>query len=898
MTQPRMFVTPIARVGLADSHKRRYDIQSGYEPFFIYDRMGQLGKEKKLISSEFPAYSLAQFGNHAVPHCCTVNRKWLKGTFLRPIYRQPIPWERADGSPTRRWGIVEVPEREGWGDHSIHDVINDFWDYYTFYPTSAENWDFTLAEDGLLWEFTQKVSYTGDGTSKDDWVTSMVGFAGTANPDTGESIGLCPNPFFTAGFRRAGIPPEFATAVAAILAKDESGHKIKPEDLGFGWTEIVWGACAWEWPQGKWMLYCPLTGAPRLYEMVLGYYPWQDHGVEDLNQHWEYREWTEGKLSELKPKKAADEGYTYHIATIGACICVSESDFEGNDFAYYRVEDMSEPVVPSGEMFMRNCPGQCSFWLDLNVFAVGQIDRWPVYVPAFRPANQGNYVHGSPFSLVMQEETALPEDAVVANTLEGVDGLAAYILPLGLYQDLSVDSLMHYSLIMHPGTFPAGVDPTAEVVTQTSPFVEAVSVFQNPELTDNGAPTFTETPQAVSALISDQDLEDKNVAKHELVVDNRLALFTPPEGTPPAEGLSPTHDFRPGRQVRILHAGWKMVGLDDQQLFDVTIPMGDYWIVSPSRKSKEARFVVTDLLGMLALECWEGETEINFRGWTQRDAIAFGLEYQGIGPDQYDLEDAGLTLIDSDKWGFKRGTSWLKIYRTLVGHWVTIWYDWTDGKIKTGCRFCRQKRTNETVLAHADNGWASSACLAADLVRVPDTGVDLVAVEDLGQATSHNTEYLIPEGALEIEEATLDGKEYANSIVGVGKQLRADEGFGEIQVRWRNHSALDPAAADASDDYVGYVISRVEDNDKWVTLQETEIGVVELVTRNACRPMKAGFPVPLATWLKPGMVTQLEGGKWAGVHGMKFRVTGVRHDPKTAMTQVRGRQMLGLPDDD
>lgn len=899
MAVTQMYKAPIVRVALADSRRRRYDINAGDEPFFVYDRLPELAKQGKLTSSYFPENTLMEFGPQRVPHIIPIDRKHLKGVMPRPVYRQPIPWPRADGTPTRRMGVYTSPGGTEWPDKPIGTVCNDFWDFYTFLPVTGANWDFALADDGLLWEMTQKVAYTGDGTDLSDWIVSVVGFAGTQDA-FGLNQGLCPNPFFTAGFRRQSIPPEFLAALAA-----------EPGAVEYCSTQIVWGVNPEIFPEGRWMLHCPLQGKPMLYERVLAGHPWV---ADPDTARWEPRPWTEGDLSEIKAKKAAEEGYSYNIGCMGHAICVSEGGFDAaGDFAYYVAGNLNEPVVPYGEMFIRNWPGQCTFWLDLNVFPTGRIQRWPFAVPAFRSVDVGSYLWGQPFSTVYQNATDPVTSALVTSELPGVEGMAAELLPLGLYEDMATQGLLRYELLLNAGTYPVGADPQAEIVTQTPPFVEAVTLFQNPQLTDNGAATFTETDRGVVSLRAEEDLEELSAAHQELVLTNGMESFTPPTdelGEPlaePAGGWSATRDFTPGRQVQLLGVGWRMKNLDGSADSDTVVGMGDYWIVGPRRGARVARFDVTDLMGMVGLAEWDGETDLNFRGWNAAEAIAFSLEYNGIGPDQYDLEDTGLIVPDDREHCYRRKTNWLKILRSLVDAGGSLYYDWSDGKIKSGCRYCRAKRTAATLLAHADNAWASSACLATDAARVAG-GIDFLAVDtpEPGEGGAGAAYGMYPADGFECEEATLDPRDFANQIVVVGKYSQQTwaksgmhwpnmDGWDDIVARWRNTASLDWNETTPDDDYLGWIISHIENDDSLETEQQVWQRVAELAARLSTRAKKCRFRVPLLPTLRAGMTTKIQGARYAQCHDLSFRITSVRHDPRGSKTEVRGRQMMGLP---
>lgn len=878
---------PVVEVGLADQLQRRYTVEAGDDGFFCYDRIADLAKIGKLRGTTFDANTLLQFGNKAKTHVIAVDRKYLKGVLLRPLLRQPLPWERGDGTPTRRWQVTTSLGGDDWST-AAGTVHNDFWDFYTFLPTAAANWDFSLASDGLLWEMTQKVSYTGDGDTISDWTTSAVGFKGK---DVGSELyaGQTPNPFFTAGFRRQGLPPEFL----AMLKLTEDAAAV------YAYTDIIWGAHPTLYPEGKWCLHVPVQGKPCLYQYERAPYPWEDGATGQ----WSPRRWTEGTLREKKASKASEEGYTFHIGHFGHAVCVSTDAWEDldDDFAYYLAEGEDEPICPGGEVVIRNFPGQCTFWLDLNVLPLGAVRRWPLWVPAWRQEDVIGHIWGQPRSEVLatplqQTPTALSLDDP-AEVLPDVEGLGALLIGPGTPIDGEEANVIDYGLQLMPGTYPAGADPTTEVVTQTTPFVEGVTLWQPPDLTDNGAPTFTTSTQGVLGFEATAELRDDNAGTQDLEVVNALEVHTPPEGTVPSGGWSPTHDFRVGRQVQVTRLGWMMTGAAGAEV-DATESFGYYWIIRPRRGARRGEFRLTDLLGMLALNVWNGETELNFRGWPVKDALEFAMEYNGIGPAWYEFEDTGLTVPGDDDHCHKRGTSWLKVVKRLVDRGGDVYYDPLAGKIKSGCRYCRQARTAETLLAHCDNGWASSACLVYDLTRVPGTGVDLPAVLRLpDSATEHS---LYPAMDFEAEEATLDDKDYANVITVVGRRQTTDRPDTwargpDIIARWRNSAVLDWDSSEGGDnsDYQGWPVGYVDEDNDLNSESSVWKRLAERVAEKGPKAKRPAFRVPLAPWVQPGMVTTIAGAEAAECEGLKFRIVKVTQEAGRGRTRVGGREMRG-----
>ena len=166
---------------------------------------------------------------------------------------------------------------------------------------------------------------------------------------------------------------------------------------------------------------------------------------------------------------------------------------------------------------------------------------------------------------------------------------------------------------------------------------------------------------------------------------------------------------------------------------------------------------------------------------------------------------------------------------------------------------------------------------------------------------------------LEVEDAVLDPKEYANVVTVIGKVRVRDEVLvtkhgrsgkdrrveklhsrdTEIIGHWRNTAALDYAEPVAGE-YIGWPISLTENDDTLTREQDVLRRLGEIVGRMSPRAVKVRFRTPLAVALKVGMVAMLHGGEFAGVEGMKFRITNVKHNPESATTDYTARQMIGI----
>ena len=932
-----MFKTPKIEVALADSRKREYSIAAGSEGFFFYDRLASLAQAGKLYTSAFPANTMTQFGAQAIPHLIPINRQHLKGILPTPYYRQPVPAIRGDDTPTRRWGVTTSTGAPDWPTPA-GTIHNDFWNYYTFSPTGATYddftayWDFTLRPDGLLYDMTQKVAYEGDSSVPQNWIRSEVGFSGPELADG--HMGQAPNPFFTVGFRRQACSPYMQSVAAAAYIL---GNELPGTTISWGGLHIDTTLHTISYPYGKWMLWCPVVGKPQLYEWVGADWVW----AFDPNPagHFVPRAWTEGDLEEYKAEKAADEGYTYHIGTMGHAICVSQSGYlNDQNFAYYLVEGADEPVCPSGQVLVSNFPGQFTCWLDLNVFPVATARSWPKYAPSLDVATVQGRVLGQPFSWAARASE--DEAPVIVDTLPDTEGMSVSLVGPVATDDDGLTDHMRYDLRISEGVYPTGAAIYDDVLTQTPPFVEAVQIWQEPVLTDNGAPAFTVPARPVADIGIDGEAEGNQ--RVGFTVSNLGPIGAPGDWVDPA--TAPLADWNVGRAVKLNHVGWIYEDLDGGADTDVTATWAEMWIAAVEAGFLEGRISLIDALGWLALAQWEGESDLCFRSWSVYDALRFGLEMNGFGARQYDLEDI-LDIPESDQLVHGRGKSWLEVMRSLAGgdsrsdqgdpwggYGGVLYYDLSDGKVKTACRYCRTKRTEAVVgtdgngndvlewMTHSDNGWDSSGCLAADALRITG-GVDLVAYltpdvtwngfNDPLEAAPFWPYSVQPAWDFRCEVAALDRQDYANSITVVGTSARRDKKYSlrgrwwrdariaaewsddrQILGHWRNADALDYTEP-PGDDFVGFTVSRVENDDALMTQQDVNQRVAQLAARSGVRAKKIRFVTPMAVAVKVGMVAQVQGAAWAGCDGLKFRLVGVRHDPSRGTTQFEGREMVG-----
>mgnify|MGYP001174239673 CR=1 FL=1 len=871
-------------LGIAATRQRRYAPESGKSGWFYYDRLGDLSKRGKLICNHYPAGARPEFGGQSAPKILTLDRKYLKGIMLRPLLRQCAH-------------VVEATQEyvPGW---SATDFTESF-------ALNGGMWSVDISKNGLRWEATQLVAYTGDGTSPTDWTVSEL----TTTP--GCPGGISPDPFFSVYIRRSEATQEIITNLAA-LGKVTAAY-----------TAIVWG-------DNSWMLVIPSQGAPKLYHDFRSqppdgyFYPWP--------QWWPVT-WTEGHLAEVDAKRASEEGYEYQIGTIGGCVCVSENGFTNDDFAYYRVENTGEPVVPIGGVTIRNWPGQCTLGLDLSIFpddALAYRSLWEV--GDFCEPSTAQGVFGQPFASVWADSVVEP---TVTSALEGVDDNSVSI---ALHESDTYPGYAYYWLGLTRGQFPnaayiAEHSISETLLTYTTPFVEAVSTYQFQTLTDRGAYSFTDTGLFRRGMTMEAALDTGQSQHFVATVCNEPAAVPASEtawhavdqSTTGFVGLPPTYKLEPGQVVRLRGGRTYKVrnwtppeeeGDPETPYLDAVIDLGQYTIVSALRNRHEGKFDLTDVLGLTNLAKWTCG-ELNLRGWDSNAAMEFLLDLSNIGAAERDLENldtAGMIADSEDRASWDRGETFNKIMSELAdkyGHHAALWYDIYTNQVKTGCRYCRTKRTNvetETEgvfewMTHEDNGWLSSGCLAADLVRVPDTGIDLRFVDDPVYATDPQSMYICKEFTAEI--ASLDPDKFANEFVVVGKDQYSEDGptnrsfADEIVGKWRNLASLTYGESTKAQ-YLGFPVTHFEEDSALTSRVAVNQRLIEAARWKGNWPRVAEVRMPLHIDFetvespRPGMVFVVEGAKYAACHGVKFRVTNVTLDLGSREQIIKGREMVGL----
>lgn len=913
---------PIARALFATG-RPRYEIRADGDGWFVHERIADLAERKQVYfasinTSSVPAEIAAQIrlehGTHAyVPRFRVLERKDIHGAILTPFIasidedtaRACFDFETHYRNPaTGAWVQIERIL-------ATHDLV--YGD-----PDDSDMWEWADSEDGLFLECTQK---------HDEWqpdpnvattypIKSRVWWS--------EEDGLCPNLFFAAGIRRQSLTAD----MVAEIEDAEEGEDI-PQNLL--WTNIYFGGPPGEW---GWCLHIPQIGKPVLMEAT----PPDDDG----DQMWVRREWTDGELSKIDPYEISSSGKTYRFGVIGDCICISESNFE-DGFAYYRVRDRGQPIVPHGDLMVENYPGACTVWL-----APMRFSDWTSYDPWMSRACVqlfGPYIPERTNDPV----TDKPNLAVYGYTLKGW-GLESteYVWPSSQPDWWPLSSVPPWWGADDPAYFrdkypswppygPPGKWPPYPPYlwppdTQWPPVDESGELRECPDPVLASVPSITgggvslqhwgvgsDDPQRMlSWMLSVEPVgwtagtiptwstplvESIAIWQTSEITDNGEPTFgavTEAHEVTVAAGLengeasmvTMTCDNFPGNwgyvPAKLLRKG-AMVSIETGVRYtDGTAeywPWGKHIILEVCPSVSDFTVTTTDPLGWLFMCEWD-LGKLYLKGWNSAAAIAYLCSLYGFGPAMLDLEDIG-ALLEGDSWEYEIGTSVGEIITDIASRGqrkAALWYDPVNNKIATGCPYCRTKRTESTWDDHSDNGWASSGCLAADLARNPTTdGIDL----NLVAAWNEGPSALAVVDDLRASDGAIRRGEYANRITVVGRTMDG----GEIWWRWHNQDATGPDA-DPGDDYVGFVVSYVDRDDNLETWGPLRERLTQLREQMQAKHMTIDdVKLLIHPGLRPGHRVKVLGADAAGVDGKQFRVTQVQHDPRSCRTTVSGREM-------
>jgi len=809
-------------------------------------------------------------------------------------------------------------------------------------------WDFKKSADGLFVEMIQKQSAYGTFLSNQPirtllWCTQRGG--------------LCPNLWWAFGVRRqatAGDVDEFLKDNPDIL---DDVDELLCTAFYFGGMDDTNPHIPDNTTYYKWMLRVPISGKPTLYEGRPT--AWSGEGESMEYTEWRYFPVKlEGvALKEQSATSLATDGVTYIVGVLGDNIVVCE--LGSDDFAFYRAANIAQPLIPSGGVHVTNFPGQCALWMAPVKFDPGLFDganekfvrlRVPEYqYPNYNEPRIGYYVYGwtlrgwssatetyrwpdsrpawwpkftlwppkgppgvwpstAPYDWPEDEEwppryvatvdNPVPPPATVEINMPRevptpVLDHPTYVSGGGVYFDHwaadegTPPQSFLWKLSIEPITYnPPQIDRTT-LLTHTTPFIQGVSLWQNATVTDNGvdAPDFAALP-APHVLDIHRGIGDMGGVdgSYDLVVTNREENV----------GFNPATAIRMGATMRVT-VGARM---SDGTLN--SFPIGDFVVAEKTFTRKEAGFTLADYLQMLALEKWT-DGRLNFRLWTSKAAITWLLNHCGFGEDWYDLEDIGTYLTDispqGNQWLIEPGEPIGQILAKIAYMGQEKAAIWCDGfRIKTGCPYCRTKRTAATLFTHQNNGWNSSGCRAADIARAGGEGVDrtIIALASYDEAS-----LIIAEG-IDAEETGLRSSDFATRVTIGG---RDEFGFG-LNYTLVNLTAS-PTDEDPTADYIGWNINhyQAEDNLKtWTDLFSRafhvfhQIGVRHLNLKRIVLPLTVtedhymGKP---AKMLWEGDVVKVLGGRGIGAHGKLFRVVQAAHNLQEMRTTLFVKEMVG-----
>ena len=240
-----------------------------------------------------------------------------------------------------------------------------------------------------------------------------------------------------------------------------------------------------------------------------------------------------------------------------------------------------------------------------------------------------------------------------------------------------------------------------------------------------------------------------------------------------------------------------------------------------------------------------------------------------------------------DSWEYEAGKTITDILADLANRGnkaSCLWYDGSVNKIRTGCKYCRTKRTVDTWPAHQDNGWDSSGCRAEDFARNP-LGYDVAIVDERALATDP--------GSLDLSKtltAKIDplGKgQYANRISVYGKSPSGQS----ISARWVDHRTL-YAEGEPGNYYLGFPICKVERDDNLITQAMVNAKLTELIQELSPWPQIVTWTMPFHFGIRPGYVAKIEGAQYGACHEGLYRMLTVGHNVRGRETAVTARRMF------
>jgi hypothetical protein len=439
----------------------------------------------------------------------------------------------------------------------------------------------------------------------------------------------------------------------------------------------------------------------------------------------------------------------------------------------------------------------------------------------------------------------------------------------------------------------AGGVVISDLNTYTTPFVEAVVVYQIPYITDNGVPALAQLAY-VNSVRGGEQLASGRGSTFSVLADNFEKVDKPIRA-----GVAPANSVRLGALANI-RIGWRhMVGnpgaAPGVRLITESVSKSrwlyGFWLVEKRPTDQFCEYLFTDLLGLMDLYQWDGGL-LNFKYWNPYWAASYLLDSAGFGASWYDLEYFEDQRLYND-WDYSMGTTGGAILTDLFyrGQFkAAVWCDVTEGKIKSGCPYCRAKRYHPITgepdyAAHQSGGWNSPGCLAVDILRAGATGIDIELTADQDYRLAANWDFSTE---LEARKGTLRAGEYADRITVIGQAFVGSS----IILNWPDDDATGKGTYDPNT-YIGHIISHVENDPGLKTWGEVNAKLLELVQKMGSQHLHLSYiSMPMDVDVRPGWVVRCWGGTPKGANGKKFRIVEVFPQPDDGRVVMSAHEMV------
>lgn len=652
----------------------------------------------------------------------------------------------------------------------------------------------------------------------------------------------CADAFFAVMLWRKGLDEDFIDDVA-------DGTEASPHTtLWFGGGD------------DSWALTIPYDGSPYLWE-----YDPTDEDAEASG--WVRREWTHGNLSAQSTRGDTPEGFWYWIGIIDGKLCVSEDGFKDN-FAYYCSTPYGTETIGEGPLRIRQWPGIIAFAHRPLKAATATLTRETVSMPNTGPWDTDDGRLNVPHRVV--ENWTWATYGTISATLSQIGS--------------TNNGNFSWEMTVEPHSETHESDRSGEanidVDTYTWPTLKGVRATYDGTVTDNGAQPYVDYEDYVVEILHNTTAEQNAASYQEMHLINTHG-----------EAM----DIYEGRAVEILDAGWEFrtpYGYGYFEESEDLHTLDTLWTLEPRAWDRWAEVPLTDILGMLEMDYLP--FPVMFGGFTPHEALEWLAKRAGLGPGWYDFEDLDITfwagqLPGVEPMKFEAGTPIAEVMREVAqaGGEAAIWCE--NGSIKTGCPYCRTKRTTANFRDHQDNGWNSSGCLTADVARAGASGVDHVLFANPEDATDPEEPNELVD--IEVVRRNIGRWDYANSVTVISKTAAGLTSSYTLSDATRLYGS--------GEDYFGWPVGHLEeldhlgDDSSWT---ETVARAEELYARLSPNPWYVRGTCLARPSMRVGHVVETEGGNRWNIDGLKWRIVNVattlRKDGR-AMTEFLARQLAG-----